>query len=101
MNNYSISFGNDLKYVAEGDSFIVHYPLAGVACSINGNLSDGCNRAYALPFGVAKRIKISMIAGVNHILIHGGLLAVGEVITSSVKKWLKSHFLPPSPEGKA
>jgi len=25
MNNCGISFGNDFKYVAEGDSFIVHY----------------------------------------------------------------------------
>jgi len=28
MNNCGISFGNDFKYVAEGDSFIVHYPLS-------------------------------------------------------------------------
>ena len=28
MNNCGISFGNDLKYVAAGDSFIVHYPFS-------------------------------------------------------------------------
>ena len=38
---------------------------------------------YALPFGVAKRIRISMIVGDNHTLIYGEPLAVGEVTTSS------------------
>ncbi|MBQ3542344.1 MAG: hypothetical protein IJA45_04370, partial [Oscillospiraceae bacterium] len=59
----------------------------------NCHLSSGRDNAYALPFGVAKRIKISMIAGGNHTLIHGGPLAVGEVITSSVfKNVLLGHF---------
>ena len=28
MNNCGISFGNDFKYVAEGDSFIIHHSLS-------------------------------------------------------------------------
>jgi len=41
IDNCGIFFENDFKYVAEGDSFIIHYtffqyPLAGTACPKKG-----------------------------------------------------------------
>jgi len=44
MDNCGISFGNDLKIIAKGDTiiihyplYIIHYPLAGATCQTNGN----------------------------------------------------------------